>query len=391
MYPLATMKFISFILLLSVFLFACSAKRQEYQERDQPPRYLSIQGDVSPEGLLLRAHEFDTDATAKVVLGYLWGRDGLPRDPALAEQWAFQSYYMWDIHNAALLNGIVYYEIYHDMRSAVVRACLEFSKNSPLARRLSDTEIFDVDKCLMGLPLPDAEDREWIDKFKASLRRYQNFSIQCAEVMRRLLNEKATHKEMALLAEKNTMYITALSKLAALLERDGSTLDIDLMRLVVAQQGGKDAWRYSGEDLLWQRLLLDTQSVLNLFRKAHQGDSLAMRQMALNYEQGSAGFPISPGLAHAWRNRCAYAGDAACQLTQAFPALKEEQSDASSWAWATLAKEGGDARVQGMAGWILQRIESRIADEDMARGRELLQEYREKIRLNLASHGALAH
>lgn len=387
------MKYILFFLLLGITSLGCSAKQQgNRHEVSLQVECVFNQVETGPEKFVLRAHALDTDAVVKVILGYLWGRDGFPRDPLLAEQWATQANYMMlDISQTILLAGIVHYAIDHHSTVVRVRASLEFSKDSPLARQLREDGIFDVEKCLAELPQPNAEEEKWIHEITVALQQAQKITVQCTEIMGRLLNEKGTPKEIAFLEEQHVTYATALRRFSASLEHDGSTADVDLMRLISAQQGGNDALRYAGENLLRQRLFLDTQDILNLFRKAHQGDSLAMRQMALNYEQGSAGFPISPGLAHAWRNRCAYAGDAACQLTRAFPALKEEQSDASSWAWATLAKEGGDARVQGMAGWILQRIESRIADEDMARGRELLQEYREKIRLNLASHGALAH
>lgn len=386
------MKHMPFFLLISILFLGCSARPQgNHHELAPQDGSLAHHDGTSPESLLLRAHEWDTDAVVKVVLGYLWGRDGFPRDPALADRWAFQANSMLDISKTILLTGLVSYEIYPALRSTAARACLEFSKDNPLARQLREDGIFDVDKCLEELPPPDAKEKKWIGEFKTALRKYQNFTMQCLEIMRDLLNKKATPKEMLVLAEKNAAYVTAFPQFAALLERDGGTPDIDLMRLVAAQQGANDALRYSGVDLLSQRLLLDTPAILSLFRKAHQHDFLAIRQMALNYEQGNSGFPLSPRLARAWRERGAYAGDAACQLTQAFPALDDAQSDPSSWAWATLAKEGGDARVQAMADWILQRIESRMTGRDLEHARDFLQEYREKIRLNLTSHTLSAH
>ena len=97
------MTHIPFFLFFSMLLLGCSVKQQDSQPAVSPQvEYPSLQVETSPETLLLRAHDLDTDAAVKVVLGYLWGKDGFPYDPALSKEWAFEINSMLEYSTASV-------------------------------------------------------------------------------------------------------------------------------------------------------------------------------------------------------------------------------------------------------------------------------------------------
>jgi hypothetical protein len=331
------------VLFLSMFCFGCSLQQTVISTESARPAGLPISGQAAdgPAYRLLRAHEAEADAVVRVVFGYLWGREGFPRDQVLAGEWATQALYMMlDSKTAALLYGIVCQEI-RPYAAAVIRALLAFAVDSPFARQLREAGIFDAAKCLAELPKPDIDEKKWIRELTNHLQRQRQYTAQYTATMSRLLTGKATAKEIRFLGSTKTTNVALFpSVLVALAEGHETLPELDLLRLITAQRGGNDLLRHPGAFLLRQRLLLDQGAVFHLLQSAHLGDVSAIRLTALHYEQGTSGFPANIGLARAWRMRGAFSGDSVCQITLALDALNEFRPHyASSRVWATLAKE----------------------------------------------------
>lgn len=358
----------------------------------------------SAEEILLRAHAHDPAAVALVLMGYQRGLGGFPQSDLLASAWrlyAGQSGLKEAAHLAALIGGVD--EGLHQLSgdpeqdghgglndkprwigSMLRRSCPKATAGS-LAGAFQAAGLFDARRICAELERSAAgvPDRLlWPDDLEAfsvdilDMQDHNHAALAHSYKAGGDEAEKALERFLLgdlLAGEEHGLYTVAEAAGVGLADRDDLAL---LSGFLLSEPGSgyaKPAWSAWAErrlaDLLAARS--DPGPQLELARRAHGGDARTMRGLAVNYLNGSNGFPRSKWLGRNWAFLGAANGDAVCMLLNALQ-YNSVDSSGPAWAWAYLAHEHGDGRIKELAAGLMAAVEAGTSSEERRKNLDYL-------------------
>ena len=331
------------------------------------------------EEILLRAHNYDPGAVAMASIGYAKGIGGFPKDHNLAAAWAGLASNM-NMQSVSALSNLVINEETGETSSD--RLCGE-AQHSPFVPLFKQAGILDVERlCVTTVPEGD-----WLKDLYA-WSAAQNKRI--IELLRTGAERRLSSEEYQKLFGSTADCVTKpplLFYAATTHDWESETPDWRLERMLSFFSNthcADDKIETAATLLLLQYFNTEPEAVLELFRKAHQGDPAAIRTMAMNYYTGEQGFPCMKFLSERWTTISAWRGDPRAMEMMAAFAIGDASDGAAVWLVA--AGEFGSERAKSLSVDVMQaasKLFPHTVDELQKRGMALA----ERIRKRMAESG----
>ena len=327
----------------------------------------------SAEEILMRAHTLDPDAVVLAAAGYAAGIGGFPRFPEFL--WEHYARRLSDRQTEKFLSAMASHQFwdgkqYEDpFRYAIDYEVGLGSRYAPLFKQAG---IFDMEEWCAGVAKvmgkdPDLRaelrERKAKDFFGDTRPGRLEVDDKDMELARALRPRAATPEELQrmtwILQSGRAVAVNCFLFFAATTHAPGRERPdwspARLMEFAAMRdkdpEPGSAAWRDAALRIVTYRGMLDAPSAHDLIRRAHRGETRAMRAMAGNYETGAMEFLKDEDLRQGWLSPLQLSGDVPSLLFVSITSYTKKYSTdwATAWTYAYLAHERGNNKEKELA------------------------------------------
>ncbi|MDR2572985.1 MAG: hypothetical protein LBC94_01345 [Desulfovibrio sp.] len=356
----------------------------------QKTRLLAHPGETAAQ-ILIRAHKREPDAVFLVVLGYIWGAHGFPRDIFLAIAWLEQLRaleYTPVVHLLTVLMGAsLDLDVPTALGSGVHLADCGLAREASHADMLKNAGLFDLDAiCAQtekaASKFSEVHKKNYAERL-AEVAKHKNEIQSVISLMRELRSRPATLDEQEKIVRFTREYSVDTALFFAATNHSPGKGQPDwsaekLLAFFIAQREDLtrkhqaevdkpemlreffNLTREAGE-VFRRRLTNATGNAEALITNAHLGDIPSIRAVAAHYANGTADFIKFRQLSNYWLQHAAMRADGEAAFAWAVAAFDIDQLTAA-WTWASIFLEyypdNADAATRTNAQTLINRIEA---------------------------------
>lgn len=336
---------------------------------------LSHPGETAEE-ILLRAHEYDTEAIALVIAGYHQGLGGFLHDGSIARAWT-----VFAVENFVPDADSSFLQLMSDNESpptaeesAEWLAGCEHARKSRFARIFAQAGIFDIHATCRDLQAHRQEANEWKKAYASTLEAIDEHAENnkaLIRLIRELTARPMTDEDEKRLSENEVSNRSVIFWAATSHDPEQERPDWKTERLIdfIALRKAENtayARRLAGDasGVLMQRLAGTPDFLVRQIREAHNGSLEAASILGQQYMSGGMNFPSDVGLSVLWTRHAAQSGDPRFTELRAVQLFGLPFTDAA-WPWAKLTEEYGEAPARERARHLMRVIEETESKENL--------------------------